>query len=260
MPRATGSSCARSTSRATSCCCAACLERIPVVEVDGEVVSELLLDEAGPRARLDTVGSMIGAGDRGACRRRGADRRRRAALARRRGAPLALSPGPHPGAQDGTGDDLLAGALRVHPHQPDPDPPRPLRLRQVRQARRRLQRRLAGRGDPQDPPHLRPAQHRPVRRRQPRPGDRQLRHLRRPRLPDRRHVRRRPRRGRHPGRRPRGARLRRAGGGRRRGGDRGRRARRSRRRRPGGRRPPRRGRRQDHLQLLRAAAPGAARR
>jgi hypothetical protein len=32
------------------------LERIPVVEVDGEVVSELLLDEAAVRARLDTVG------------------------------------------------------------------------------------------------------------------------------------------------------------------------------------------------------------
>ncbi len=33
------------------------LERIPVVEVDGEVVSELLLDEAAVRARLDTVGA-----------------------------------------------------------------------------------------------------------------------------------------------------------------------------------------------------------
>ena len=32
------------------------LERIPVVEIDGEVVSELLLDEAAVRARLDTVG------------------------------------------------------------------------------------------------------------------------------------------------------------------------------------------------------------
>jgi glutaredoxin len=31
------------------------LERIPVVEVDGEVVSELLLDEAALRSRLDTV-------------------------------------------------------------------------------------------------------------------------------------------------------------------------------------------------------------
>jgi glutaredoxin len=31
------------------------LERIPVVEVDGEVVSELTLDDAAVRARLDTV-------------------------------------------------------------------------------------------------------------------------------------------------------------------------------------------------------------
>ena len=54
---------------------------------------------------------------------------------------------------------------------------------------------VAGRRDPQDPPHLRPAQHRAVRRRAPRPGDRQLRHLRRPRLPGRRDLRRRPRAG-----------------------------------------------------------------
>jgi glutaredoxin len=31
------------------------LERIPVVEVDGEPVSELILDGAAVRARLDTV-------------------------------------------------------------------------------------------------------------------------------------------------------------------------------------------------------------
>jgi len=31
------------------------LERIPVVEVDGVVVSDLILDEVGLRARLDTV-------------------------------------------------------------------------------------------------------------------------------------------------------------------------------------------------------------
>jgi glutaredoxin len=31
------------------------LERIPVVEVDGDVVSELTLDDAAVRARLDTV-------------------------------------------------------------------------------------------------------------------------------------------------------------------------------------------------------------
>ena len=63
---------------------------------------------------------------------------------------------------------------RLHARQLDADPPRPLRLRQVRQARRRLQRRLARRADPQDPAHRRPAQHRAVRRRPPRPGDRQL--------------------------------------------------------------------------------------
>jgi glutaredoxin len=33
------------------------LEKIPVVEIDGAVVSELLLDEAAVRARLDTVGA-----------------------------------------------------------------------------------------------------------------------------------------------------------------------------------------------------------
>jgi c-di-GMP-related signal transduction protein len=41
------------------------LERIPVVEVEGVVVSELILDEAVLRARLDTVG-IDGAGTRGA--------------------------------------------------------------------------------------------------------------------------------------------------------------------------------------------------
>jgi glutaredoxin len=33
------------------------LERIPVVELNGEVVSELVLDRAAVRARLDTVGA-----------------------------------------------------------------------------------------------------------------------------------------------------------------------------------------------------------
>jgi predicted DCC family thiol-disulfide oxidoreductase YuxK len=33
------------------------LEKIPVVEVDGIVASELILDEAAVRARLDTVGA-----------------------------------------------------------------------------------------------------------------------------------------------------------------------------------------------------------
>ena len=66
------------------------------------------------------------------------------ALARRRGAAVALPAGAHPGAQDRQGDDLLAGARRLHARQLDPDPPRPVRLREVRQARRRLQRRVAG--------------------------------------------------------------------------------------------------------------------
>ncbi|HEX5763579.1 MAG TPA: glutaredoxin family protein [Solirubrobacterales bacterium] len=42
------------------------LERIPVVEVDGRVVSELVLDEAALRARLDNVVSDDRAGGRGA--------------------------------------------------------------------------------------------------------------------------------------------------------------------------------------------------
>jgi glutaredoxin len=33
------------------------LEKIPVVEIEGIVVSELILDEAAVRARLDTVGA-----------------------------------------------------------------------------------------------------------------------------------------------------------------------------------------------------------
>jgi glutaredoxin len=33
------------------------LERIPVIEVDGIVASELVFDEPGVRARLDTVGA-----------------------------------------------------------------------------------------------------------------------------------------------------------------------------------------------------------
>jgi glutaredoxin len=33
------------------------LEKIPVVEVDGAAVSELVLDQAGLRSRLDTVGA-----------------------------------------------------------------------------------------------------------------------------------------------------------------------------------------------------------
>jgi glutaredoxin len=43
------------------------LERIPVVELNGIVVSELVLDQTSVRARLDTVGTEDDrAGDRGA--------------------------------------------------------------------------------------------------------------------------------------------------------------------------------------------------
>lgn len=41
------------------------LERIPVVEVDGKIVSELFLDRAALMARLDTVGEDDGAGSGG---------------------------------------------------------------------------------------------------------------------------------------------------------------------------------------------------
>jgi glutaredoxin len=44
----------------------AMLERIPVVEVDGEVVSELALDRAALLARLDTVAGDDRAGGGGA--------------------------------------------------------------------------------------------------------------------------------------------------------------------------------------------------
>jgi len=42
------------------------LERIPVLELNGEVVSELALDQTSVRARLDTVGADDRAGGRGA--------------------------------------------------------------------------------------------------------------------------------------------------------------------------------------------------
>jgi glutaredoxin len=42
------------------------LERIPVVELDGEVVSELVLDQSSVRARLDTVGADDRSGGGGA--------------------------------------------------------------------------------------------------------------------------------------------------------------------------------------------------
>lgn len=42
------------------------LERIPVVEVEGKIVSELVLDRAALMARLDTVGVDDGSGSGGA--------------------------------------------------------------------------------------------------------------------------------------------------------------------------------------------------
>ena len=55
--RADGSSSSsrRSTSSPTTALLSRFLERIPVVELDGEIVSELRLDPDGLRARLDTV-------------------------------------------------------------------------------------------------------------------------------------------------------------------------------------------------------------
>src|SRR5205814_8808678 len=106
-----------------------------------------------PRER-STARPRVGHGHRP--ERRCRPPRGRAPLAGGRGAPLALPPGPDPGPKDGQGDDLLAGALRLHAHQLDPDSPRPFRLREVREARGGLPRRLPGRGDPQDPPDLWP--------------------------------------------------------------------------------------------------------
>ena len=126
----------------------------------------------------------------------------RAPIARRRGPPVALPAGADAGEEDGQGDDLLAGALGLHARQLDADPPRPLRLRQVRQARSGLQRRVAGLADPQDPAHRGAAQHRPDRRGPSGPGDRVLGDLRRPRLPRRGDLRQRPREGRHHGWQP----------------------------------------------------------
>src|SRR3954451_5360265 len=191
-------------------------------------------------------------------RRRRGERRgqRRAPLARRRRAPVALPAGPHAGQEDGEGDDLLPGAERLHARQLDPDPARPVGLRQVRQARRRLQRRLARLADPQDPADRRPAQHRAVRRRPPRQGHRLLRHLRRPRLPGRGDLRRRPGEGRGEGRQHDRPPHRRPQGDRRGGGHRRRRARGPHRGGPDARRPARRHGREDHLQLLRGVAAG----
>ena len=137
---APASSCARSTSRPTTAA-----PRDARADPGGRgrrresSASWSSTPDARPARRLDTLSGVSAtaqhrSGGRGGCRR-GARDDGRAPLARRRGAPLALPPGPDPGAQDGQGDDLLPGARRLHAHQLDPDPPRPLGLRQVRQAR-----------------------------------------------------------------------------------------------------------------------------
>ncbi len=52
------------------------LERIPVLELNGEVVSELVLDQTSVRARLDTVVADDRPGGGGAPSAQWADRRR----------------------------------------------------------------------------------------------------------------------------------------------------------------------------------------
>ena len=173
------------------------LERIPVIHARRGPRLRLLprrggAHRAAQERRLEWLGHELRRRRdqvRRHARRRGRWAAGRPAFAGCRCPTLPLPPGPDPGPEDGQGDDLLPGAVGVHARQLHADPPRPLRLRQVRQARGRLQRRLAGLPDPQDPADLRPAQHRAVRRRPPRQGDRLERHLRRPRLPRRRDLR-----------------------------------------------------------------------
>src|SRR5690348_8343485 len=172
----------------------------------------------------------------------------------RRRSPVAVPPGADAGAEDGKDAHLLAGDRRVHEHQRDADPPRPVRVREVRQARGRLQHRLPAGRDPEDPPHSGPAQHRAHRRRSPRTGDRELADLRRARDQHRGRLRHRlgearPSDRSRDGQRvraPAGVRARQEHHRRRAGGPRIRRAARSRR--------PRRVGREDHLQLLGSAA------
>ncbi len=164
-------------------------EWLPVVEIDGERAFVYFLDEPPSGGRCHKVRACdnrpLGGKPSGTMlvmlqapvpgqRSRPPDRRCRSAS-------LALSPGPDAGPEDGQGAHLLAGDRRLHQHQRDPDPARPLELRQVRQARRRVLDRLAALGDPQDPPHAGPAQHRPRRCGAARPGDRELGDLRRAR-------------------------------------------------------------------------------
>ena len=115
---------------------------------------------------------------------------------RRRGAPVAVPAGADAGEEDGQGPDLLAGDLGLHEHQRDADPPRPLGVRQVRQARRRLQHRLAARARSARSCGRRASTTSRCRRRPPRPGDRELADLRRARDQHRGRLRHRPGEGR----------------------------------------------------------------
>ena len=99
----------------------------------------------------------------------------RTADGRCRGPAEPVPPGADPGEEDGQGPDLLAGDLGLHEHQRHPDPPRPVGVREVRQARGRLQHRQSARRDPQDPADTGPAQHRARRGGAPGRGDRRAR-------------------------------------------------------------------------------------
>ncbi len=230
-------------------------EWIPVVEIDGRRRFTYFVQPEAFRKAVAQADALVG----GATKACGVTSRRGgvgggSSDGRRRGAPVPVSPGADAGPEDGEDAHLLAGDRRVHEHQRDADPPRPLRLREVRQARSRLQHRLAARRDPQDPADAGAAQHRPHRRRPPRPGDRQLADLRGARHQHRRRPRHRPGEARPPDRQRHGQRVRAPAGARPRQEHHRRRARRSRHRRAGRGRRPRRRRRQDHLQLLRGAA------
>ena len=208
------------------------LERIPVVEVDGEVVSELLLDagRASGEARYcgrdepeideqEAADGLIVDGERLSL-----------GVAARLSRYLQVLTQARKMGRETISSQELSEYTHINPTQ----------IRRDLSGFGKFGKRGVGYNvdslvarDPQDPAHLGPAQHRPLRRRQPRPGDRQLRHLRRPRLPDRRDVRRRPEVVGIEVGGLRGPRLRRARGGRRRAGDRRRRPRGARRRRPG---------------------------
>ena len=200
----------RSTSRPTTRCTPRYLERIPVVALDGEELFDYFVDEERSlRGALCYRGAGMSFGDVATSPAATQGDGRRAAgrppLARRGRPALALPPGPDPGPQDGQGDDLLAGAVASTPtstrRRSAATCPASASsasaawattsTRWSRQIRKIL--RTSG-----------PAQHRAVRRRPPRQGDRLVGHLRRPRLPRRGDLRPRPgedrREGRHRGR------------------------------------------------------------